>query len=185
MFKAVASKVEAKDRHTASHQKRVTELAHAIAVELGLSKERSRVVRIAGLLHDVGKTVIPSEILSKPGRLSDTELATVKTHPRAGYEMLKEMQVPVPIADIVAQHHERMDGSGYPSGLNGDQSALEARILAVADVVEAMTSEQPYRPAFSLDKALEEISGKRGKLCDASVVDACLAVFRKKSFRFA
>jgi putative nucleotidyltransferase with HDIG domain len=154
-------------------------------VELGLSGEQSRAVRLAGMLHDVGKMLIPGELLNKPGRLTDAEFDTVKTHSRAGSEMLKEEQVPAAIADIVAQHHERMDGSGYPSGLKGDQSALEARILAVADVVEAMTADQPYRPAFSLDKALEEIASKRGKLYDASVVDACLALFKKGTFRFA
>jgi putative nucleotidyltransferase with HDIG domain len=181
----MSARVEKNDPHTAGHQRRVTDLAHAMAVELGLSGEQSRVVRVAGMLHDVGKMLIPGELLNKPGRLTDTEFETVKSHSRAGSEMLKEMKVPSPIVDIVAQHHERMDGSGYPSGLKGDQSALEARILAVADVVEAMTSDQPYRPAFSLDKALEEITSRKGKLYDSSVVDACLAVFNKGSFRFA
>jgi putative nucleotidyltransferase with HDIG domain len=185
VVQAMSARVEKNDPHTAGHQRRVTDLAHAMAVELGLSGEQSRVVRVAGMLHDVGKMLIPGELLNKPGRLTDTEFETVKSHSRAGSEMLKEMKVPSPIVDIVAQHHERMDGSGYPSGLKGDQSALEARILAVADVVEAMTSDQPYRPAFSLDKALEEITSRKGKLYDSSVVDACLAVFNKGSFRFA
>jgi putative nucleotidyltransferase with HDIG domain len=185
VLQAMSARVEKNNHHTASHQRRVTDLAHAIAVELGLSGEQSRAVRLAGMLHDVGKMLIPGELLSKPGRLTDTEFETVRTHSRAGSEMLKEMKVPSPIVDIVEQHHERIDGSGYPSGLKGDQSALEARILAVADVVEAMSSERPYRPAFSVDKALEEIVSNRGKLYDAGVVDACLAVFRKGSFRFA
>lgn len=179
------SEVEKKDPHTASHQRRVTDLAHAIAVELGLSGEQSRAVRIAGMLHDLGKTLVPNDLLNKPARLTDAEFDAMKKHPKAGSEMLKGMQVPAAIAEIVAQHHERVDGSGYPSGLKGDQSALEARILAVADVVEAMTCERPYRPAFALDKALEEITSKKGRLYDASVVDACLAVFNKGAFRFA
>ncbi len=185
VIQAMALRVEAKDRHVASHQRRVTDLAHAIAVELGLSSEQSRTVRTSGMLHDLGKMLIPSEILNKPGRLTEAEFDTIKAHPRAGYDILKDMQFPLPIADIVAQHHERMDGSGYPSGLKGDQTTLEARILAVTDVVEAMSSQQPYRPALGLDKALEEIVGNRGKLYDAGVVDACVAVFNKGSFRFA
>jgi putative nucleotidyltransferase with HDIG domain len=181
----MAQTVEIRDRHTAGHQRRVTELAHAIAKELGLSKERSRAVRIAGLLHDLGKITIPTEILSKPGRLTDMEFAIIRTHPKAGYDILKSIEFPWPVADIVVQHHERMDGSGYPSGLKGEQSALESRILAVADVVEAMASHRPYRPALGIDRALKEIIGNKGLLYDANVVDACLAVFSRGFFRFA
>ena len=185
VIQAMALTVEIRDRHTAGHQRRVTELAYAIARELGLPKERSRAVRIAGLLHDLGKITIPTEILSKPGRLTDMEFAIIRTHPKAGYEILKSIEFPWPVADIVVQHHERMDGSGYPSGLKGDQSALEARILAVADVVEAMASHRPYRPALGIDRALKEIVSNKGRLYDANVVDACLAVFNKGFFRFA
>lgn len=185
VIQAMALTVEIRDRHTAGHQRRVTELAHAIAGELGLSGERTRAVRIAGLLHDLGKITIPTEILSKPGRLTDMEFAIIKTHPKAGYEILKSIEFPWPVAEIVVQHHERMDGSGYPLGLKGDQSTLEARILAVADVVEAMASHRPYRPALGVDRALKEIIGNRGRLYDAEVVDACLAVFHAGTFRFA
>ena len=185
VIQAMAVTVEIRDRHTAGHQRRVTELAHAIAKELGLSKERSRAVRIAGLLHDLGKITIPTEILSKPGRLTEMEFAIIRTHPKAGYEILKSIEFPWPVADIVVQHHERIDGSGYPSGLKGDQSALEARILAVADVVEAMASHRPYRPALGIGQAIQEITDNRGRLYDANVVDACLAVFNRGSFRFA
>jgi len=185
VIQAMALTVEIRDRHTAGHQRRVTELAHAIAREIGLSKERSRAVRIAGLLHDLGKITIPTEILSKPGRLTDMEFAIIRTHPKAGYDILKSIEFPWPVADIVVQHHERIDGSGYPSGLKGEQSTLEARILAVADVVEAMASHRPYRPALGIDRALKEITGNRGLLYDATVVDACLAVFNKGFFRFA
>jgi putative nucleotidyltransferase with HDIG domain len=185
VIQAMALTVETRDRRTGGHQRRVTELAHAIATEIGLSKERSRGVRIAGLLHDVGKITIPTEILSKPGRLSDMEFAIIKTHSKAGYDILKSIDFPWPVADIVVQHHERMDGSGYPSGLKGEQTALEARILAVADVVEAMVSHRPHRPALGTDQAMQEITDNRGRLYDANVVDACLALFNRGSFRFA
>ncbi len=185
VIQAMALTVETRDRHTAGHQRRVTELAYAIAAEIGLSGERSRAVGIAGMLHDLGKITIPTEILSKPGHLTEMEFAIVKTHPKAGYDILKNIEFPWPVAEIVVQHHERMDGSGYPSGLVGDQSALEARILAVADVVEAMASHRPYRPALGIERALSEISGNKGRLYDSDVVDACLAVFNRGVFRFA
>ena len=185
VIQAMALTVETRDRRTGGHQRRVTELAHAIATEIGLSRERSRGVRIAGLLHDVGKITIPTEILSKPGRLSEMEFAIIKTHSKAGYDILKSIDFPWPVADIVVQHHERMDGSGYPSGLKGEQTALEARILAVADVVEAMVSHRPHRPALGIDQAIQEITDNRGRLYDANVVDACLALFNRGSFRFA
>jgi len=185
VIEAMAQTVEIRDRHTAGHQRRVTELAHAIAGELGLSGERSRAVRIAGLLHDLGKITIPTEILSKPGKLTDVEFAIIRGHPQAGYDILKNIDFPWPVADIVVQHHERMDGSGYPSGLKGEQSALESRILAVADVVEAMASHRPYRPALGVDRALKEIIVNKGLLYDTNVVDACLAVFNKGLFKFA
>jgi PAS domain S-box-containing protein/putative nucleotidyltransferase with HDIG domain len=185
VIQAMALTVEIRDRCTAGHQRRVTELAQAIAKELGLSKERVRALLIAGLLHDLGKITIPTEILSKPGRLTEMEFAIIRTHPKAGYDILKNIEFPWPVADIVVQHHERIDGSGYPFGLKGDQSALEARILSVADVVEAMASHRPYRPAPGVEKALNEITGNRGLLYDTKVVDACLSVFNKRAFSFA
>ncbi len=185
VIQAMALTVETRDRHTAGHQRRVTALAQAIATEIGLPRERSRAVSIAGMLHDLGKITIPTEILSKPGRLTEMEFAIVKTHPRAGYDILKSIEFPWPVAEIVVQHHERLDGSGYPAGLKGAQSALEARILAVADVVEAMASHRPYRPALGIERALSEIRGNKGRLYDPDVVDACLAVFSSGAFRFA
>ncbi len=185
VIQAMALTVETRDRHTAGHQRRVTELAQAIAAEIGLPVERSRAVSIAGMLHDLGKITIPTEILSKPGRLTAMEFAIVKTHPKAGYDILKNIEFPWPVAEIVVQHHERLDGSGYPSGLTGEQSTLEARILAVADVVEAMASHRPYRPALGIDRALGEIRGNRGRLYDTEVADACLGLFGRGVFRFA
>lgn len=171
--------VEKKDPYTAGHQHRVSVLAGEIARELNLPEDRVTAVVMAGLVHDIGKISIPSEILVKPGALTLLEWEIIKSHPEEGYEILKEIKFPWPIADIVLQHHERMDGSGYPKGLKNGEILLEARILAVADVVEAMSSHRPYRPALGIDKALEEISKKAGKLYDQDVVQACMQIFRK------
>jgi len=179
---AMASVVEIKDPYTAGHQKRVTRLASAIAEELGLPKEQIEGIRIAGLIHDIGKVSIPAEILSKPGRITDLEFSVIKTHSQAGYDILKTIEFPWPIAQIVLQHHERLNGSGYPQGLSGEEILLEARILGVADVVEAMASHRPYRPALGIDKALEEIAQNRGILYDARVAEACLKLFADKGF---
>jgi len=181
---ALASAIEMRDPYTAGHQKRVTKLACAIAKEMGLSKEQIEGIRMAGLIHDIGKISIPSEILTKPGKLNDLEYSLIKTHPQAGYNILKGIEFPWPVAQIVLQHHERMDGSGYPQGLCGKDILLEARILAVADVVEAMSSHRPYRPAYGIDKALEEISKNKGILYDPEVVNACLRLFNQKGFKF-
>lgn len=178
----MASVVEIKDPYTAGHQKRVTRLASAIAEELGLPKEQIEGIRIAGLIHDIGKVSIPAEILSKPGRITDLEFSVIKTHSQAGYDILKTIEFPWPIAQIVLQHHERLNGSGYPQGLSGEEILLEARILGVADVVEAMASHRPYRPALGIDKALEEITQNRGILYDARVAEACLKLFADKGF---
>ena len=176
---ALASAQEMRDPYTAGHQKRVTELACAIARELGLSKEQIEGLRLAGLIHDVGKIRVPGEILSNPGKLSELDFKMIETHPKVGYEILENIEFPYPVAQIVLQHHERMDGSGYPAGLKGEEILIEARILAVADVVEAMASHRPYRPARGVDKALEEISKNKSILYDPQVVDACMKVLSK------
>ena len=176
--------VEAKDPYTAGHQQRVSLLSFAIAQEMNLSEKQIEGTRIAGLIHDLGKISIPSEILSKPGQITDIEFSLIKNHPQAGYDILKKVKFPWPIAQIVLQHHERMNGSGYPSGLSGEAILLEARILGLADVVEAISSHRPYRPALGIDAALEEISKNRGILYDPKVVDACLKLFKEKGFKF-
>jgi len=175
----IASITEKRDPYTAGHQKRVTELACAIATEMRLAQERIDGIRMAGTVHDLGKINVPADILNKPGRLGDMEMAIVRQHPETAFDILKTIDFPWPVADIVNQHHEREDGSGYPLGLKGPDILPEAKILAVADVVEAMASHRPYRPALGLKQALEEITNNRGRLYDAGVVDACLRLFEK------
>ena len=174
--------VEMKDPYTAGHQRRMTDLARTIATEMGLPPEKIEGLRMAGVIHDIGKITLPVEILSKPTKLSDIELSLIKEHVRLGYEILKDVESPWPLAEIVLQHHERMDGSGYPRGLKGEEILIEARILAVADVVESMASHRPYRPALGIDAALEEISKNRGILYDPEVTDACLRLFQEKGY---
>ena len=181
---AMAFIVETRDPYTAGHQQRVTRLACAIAKEMGLSEEQIDGIRLAGLIHDLGKICVPAEILSKPGRINEAEFSLVKTHPKVGHDMLKTIDFPWPVAQIVLQHHERMDGSGYPQGLLGGEIHLEARILAVADVVEAIASHRPYRPALGLQKALQEISRNSGILYDSEVVKVCLRLFTEQGFGF-
>jgi putative nucleotidyltransferase with HDIG domain len=183
-IEAIAMMSELRDPYTAGHQRRVSQLAVAIATELGMEEDRVQDLAVAGLLHDVGKVYVPSEILSKPGKLTSLELGLAKAHAEASYNIIKSIKFKGPIAHIVWQHHERMDGSGYPQGLPGDQIMLEARILAVADVVEAMVSHRPYRPALGLEKALDEIIKNRAILYDAQVVDACLVQFNENGFQF-
>ncbi|MCD6356382.1 MAG: HD domain-containing protein, partial [Anaerolineaceae bacterium] len=173
----IAATVEARDPYTAGHQARVADLAAEIAREMKLTDEQVKGVRMAGIIHDLGKVQIPAEILSKPGKISELEYEIIKTHPRVGFDLLKEIEFPWPIAQMVLQHHEKMDGSGYPQGLKGNEIMLEARILCVADIVEAMSSHRPYRPALGVKKALEQIRKDRGTLLDSDVVDACLKVF--------
>jgi HD-GYP domain-containing protein (c-di-GMP phosphodiesterase class II) len=151
---------------------------------MGLSADRQDFIRTASSIHDIGKIAIPSEILSKPTKLTDLEFSLIKTHAQSGYDILKDIEFPWPVADVVLQHHERMDGSGYPQGLKGDDILLEARILAIADVVEAISSHRPYRPALGIEAALEEIEKNKGTLYDNAAVDACLRLFREKCFQF-
>ncbi len=184
IIRAMSSTVETRDPYTAGHQQRVAELAQAIAVEMALPEEQIQGIRMAGLIHDLGKIAVPAEILTKPGKLSDIEFALIKLHPQAGYDILKEIEFPWPIARIIIEHHERINGSGYPRGLSGEEMLLESRILAVADVVEAMASHRPYRAALGLDVALEEISKNKGLLYDAEVTDACIKIIREGRFRF-
>jgi PAS domain S-box-containing protein/putative nucleotidyltransferase with HDIG domain len=180
----LASIVEVRDPYTAGHQKRVAQLAVAIATQMGLSSAVIESIRIAALIHDIGKINLPASILTRPGRLSEIEYDMVKTHSKLSYNMLKRIDFPWPIAEIVLQHHERIDGSGYPQGLKDKDIRLEAKILAVADVVEAMASYRPYRPALGIGKAIEEINNGKGKLYDRDVVDACNRVVKDKNFKF-
>ncbi|HOP34947.1 MAG TPA: PAS domain S-box protein [Syntrophales bacterium] len=181
---ALSSMTEKRDPYTAGHQQRVTQLARAIAEEMGLPEDKVDGITVAATLHDIGKIYEPAEILSKPDMLTDIEFLMMKVHPQVGYDILKNIDFPWPVDQIVFQHHERVNGTGYPRGLIGEEILLEARILAVADVVEAMVSHRPYRSALGLKPALEEISRNRGILYDPDVVDACLKLFREKKFKF-
>lgn len=179
---AISMAVEIKDPYTSGHQKRTADLARSIAGEMGLSPERADFVRMAATIHDIGKIAIPAEILSKPTTLTEIEYSLIKTHAQQGYDILKDIEFPWPVAEVILQHHERLDGSGYPQGLRGEAILLEARILAVADVVEAIATHRPYRPARGIEHALEEIRKNRGILYDAEVVDACLRLFLEKNY---
>jgi PAS domain S-box-containing protein len=183
-IKTLAYIVETKDPYTSGHQVRVAKLSIVIANELGLSKEKVIATSTASLIHDIGKISVPSSILSKPGTLTDLEFAMVKLHSQIGYDILKEIDFGYPIADIVLQHHERLNGSGYPKGLKGNDIMIEARIIAVADTVESMAAHRPYRPALGIDKALDELEKGRGVLYDKEVVDSCIRVFRENKFKF-
>jgi PAS domain S-box-containing protein len=179
----MVSAVEMKDPYTAGHQLRSADLACAIATEMGLAQEKIDGIRMAGSIHDIGKLSVPSEILSKPTKLTNAEFSVIKDHAQSGYEMLKNVESPWPLAQIVYQHHERMNGSGYPRNLKGDEILLDARIMAVADVVEAMASHRPYRPSLGIEVALEEIEKNKGTFYDAAVADACLRLFREKGYK--
>ncbi|MBI4595777.1 MAG: PAS domain S-box protein [Candidatus Tectomicrobia bacterium] len=183
-IQAISSALEIRDPYTAGHQTRVSQLACNIARELGLSEDQVEGIRLAGLVHDIGKISVPSEILTKPGRISEMEFNIMKSHCQVGYDILKSIDFPWAIAQIALQHHERLDGSGYPTGLSGKDILLEARILCVADTIEAMASHRPYRAALGIDQALKEISENRGTLYDSEVVDACMKIFYEKEFKF-
>lgn len=176
--------IEIKDPYSARHHLRVANLARAIATVLDLPQETMDAVGLASSIHDIGKLIIPSEIIAKPGPLSHNEMKLIKLHPEAGYDILKNISFPWPVAEIVLQHHERLDGSGYPRGLAGNQILLEARILSVADVVEAISSHRPYRPALGLEEALAELENKKGIWYDPEVVEACFFLFQNIGFTF-
>ncbi|MBW2466549.1 MAG: HD domain-containing protein [Deltaproteobacteria bacterium] len=183
-IQAISRTVETRDAYTAGHQRRTTEVARSIALAMGLSKEEIEGIRMAGVIHDLGKISVPAEILSKPGKLSEPEFSLIKQHPQTGYEILKGIDFNWPVDDIVLQHHERIDGSGYPYNLKKDEILLEARIIGVADVIEAMSSHRPYRPALGIDEALKEITINRGILYDPDVVDAAEDLFTKRKYQF-
>ena len=180
----LVSAVEKRDPYTAGHQRRVSLLANAIAAKMGLEKSKADGLRIAAIVHDIGKINVPAEILSKPGRLTNAEFDLIKTHPHAGFEILSTINFPWPVAEIVLQHQERINGSGYPNGLKGNKILIEARIISVADVVEAIASHRPYRPSLGLEYALNEIASKKGILYDVEVAEVCLDLFKNKEFSF-
>ena len=181
---ALIAAIEVWDPYTAGHQRRVATLAMAIAREMGFNRRRLDILRIAAILHDIGKINLPSEILCKPGKLADCEFNLIKIHSEAGYDILKKIDFPDIVADIVYQHHEKMDGSGYPLGLKGNDILLEARILNVADVVEAISSNRPYRPALGVKKALREIEENDNNRYDQDTAKICLTLFKEKNFKF-
>jgi PAS domain S-box-containing protein/putative nucleotidyltransferase with HDIG domain len=181
---AISRIVETRDPYTSGHQARVAELARAIAGKLNLSKEQSELIYMAAIVHDVGKVSVPSEVLNKPSALTELEWDLIKTHPEVGCNILENVEFPWPVTEVVLQHHERLNGSGYPRGLGGEDIMLEARILSLADVVEAMSSHRPYRPELGIDKALEEISDNKGVLYDNEVVNVCVNLFKRDGFSF-
>jgi HD-GYP domain-containing protein (c-di-GMP phosphodiesterase class II) len=181
---AIAMTVEKRDPYTSGHQQRVAELSRAIGMEMGLSQDQVEGLAIASAIHDIGKISLPAEILAKPSQLSSLEKGLIQAHSQAGYDILKNVQFPWPVAQIVLQHHERMNGTGYPQGLSGEGILKEARIVGVADVVETMSSHRPYRPSMGIDKALEEISTQKGILYDPDAVNACLRLIEEKRFEF-
>jgi putative nucleotidyltransferase with HDIG domain len=181
-IQVMVSAIEMRDPYTSGHQTRTADLARAIATEMGLPHDKIDGIRLAGSIHDIGKLSVPAEILSKPTKLTDLEFSLIKEHSLIGYEMLKDVESPWQLAQIVYQHHERMNGSGYPRNLKGDEILIEARIMAVADVVESMASHRPYRPSLGIEAALEEIEKNKGILYDDAVADVCLRLFREKDY---
>ena len=181
---AVLKVFQLKDPYTAAHQKKVALLSSAIAKEMNLSEGQIESIYIAAMIHDIGKISVPSEILSKPDAINEAEYTLIKNHPEIAFETLKDIESPWQTTKIIIQHHERLDGSGYPLGLIGEDIILEVKILGVADVIEAMSSHRPYRPSLGIDQALEEIVKNKGKLYDPKVVDACVSVFNEQKFDF-
>lgn len=183
IVQAMAQTLETRDPYTAGHQRRVADIARCIANEMNLPEKQVEGIFMAGIIHDLGKICIPTEILSKPGKLSSIEFDLIKTHPQIGYDILKNIDFPWPLAEMVYQHHEWYNGSGYPRGLEGDSILLGARIICVADVVEAMASDRPYRPARGIDEALAELRNKKGQNFDKDIVDICLSLFLEKKYK--
>ncbi len=183
IIQAMAQTLETRDPYTAGHQRRVADIARSIALEMNLSEKQVEGIFMAGIIHDLGKICIPTEILSKPGKLSSIEFDLIKTHPQIGYDILKTIDFPWPLAEMVYQHHEWYNGGGYPRGLEGDAILLGARIICVADVVEAMASDRPYRPSRGIDSALAEITNQKGKHFDKDIVDICLSLFLEKKYQ--
>ncbi len=180
---SIAEIIETRDPYKADHHRRVAGLANAIGIEMNLKSDQNEGIRIAGLIHDIGKISVSADILNKPRRLTESEFELVKIHAQSGYEMLKDIAFPWPIPRMVLEHHERINGSGYPHGTNGDQLLLESRILAVSDVVNGISYHRPYRPALGIDAALYDIRGNRGILYDPEVVDTCLGLFSQKKYK--
>lgn len=179
---AIAATIEKRDPYTAGHQQRVASIAEAIGKEMGLDSTCIHGIRLGSLIHDIGKIYVPAEILNRPGRLTPEEFGLIKTHPVVGYEIVADVDFPWPVAEMVRHHHERLNGSGYPDALTSNSIGIETKILAVADVVEAMSSHRPYRPSLGMDRALEEIESHRGVLYDEKVVSACVSLFLCKGF---
>jgi HD-GYP domain-containing protein (c-di-GMP phosphodiesterase class II) len=182
IIKTLSETVEMRDPYTVGHQNRVADLARAIATEMNLPADQINGIRMTATIHDLGKISVPAEILSKPTKLTLAEFNLIKNHPQSGYDMLKDINFPWPVARTILEHHERMNGSGYPNGLTGDNILVESRILSVADVVESMASHRPYRPSLGIEAALKEIEKNRATLYDNPVVDACLRLFREKGY---
>ena len=184
-IRSLALTIEKKDPYTYGHQMRVAHLAVKIAREMGLSDKQIETIYYGSIIHDIGKIFIPSDILNRPGKLSDVEFTLIKTHPQIGYDILKEIELPWNIADMILEHHEHLDGSGYPRNITGDQIMLESRILTVSDVVESIASHRPYRPEKGIERSLTEIEENQGKHYDPEVVETCLSLFRDKGFDFS
>jgi len=185
IIEALENTVEVRDPYTAGHQRRVADLGRSIGSQMGFSEDIIDGIRIGGILHDIGKINVPIDILMKPGSLTDLEFSLIKLHPQVGYDVLKGIDFPWPVPKIILQHHERIDGSGYPKGLKNGDILMEAKILSVADVVEAMASHRPYRPALGVDKALKEISDKKGTLYASEAVEVCLGLFKTQGYTFS
>lgn len=183
IIKAISMAIESRDPYTAGHQQRVAKLVAAIASDMGFSDEHIQYLKMAGIVHDIGKISVPAEILCKPAKLTDAEMNIIKDHPRIGYNILKEIEFPYPLAEIIYQHHERLDGSGYPNGLTKEHIHEDAKILAVADVVEAMISHRPYRPALGIEFAMDELKQHAGRFYDPKAVDVCCRLFEKDGLK--